>query len=255
MSVEAPTAVIADDENHLRSYLTDTLQRLWPELLVVGQAANGREALEMIQEHEPDIAFLDIRMPVMSGLEVADKLSGHTRVVFVTAYDQYALEAFDSAALDYLLKPLDETRLQQTVARLQKADESVAAPAIAPGLLAQLNQLLNHDVQQYLKWIRVGVGGTTRIIAVEDILYFRSDHKYTAVRTIDNEFVIRKTIKELVKETDPDQFWQVHRSTLLNIRHLDRARRDFRGRYTLHLRGVEDTLRVSDSFSHLFKQM
>ncbi|XOV87931.1 MAG: LytR/AlgR family response regulator transcription factor [Pseudomonadota bacterium] len=247
---KAMRAVVADDEPTLLAYLSTRLASLWPELDIVARAANGREALAAIDEHQPDVAFLDIRMPGLSGMEVAARITGNTRVVFVTAFDQYAVDAFEHAAVDYLLKPVDDERLQRTIDRLQ-TDHEVPDVSKLETLLARLAT----PKPTWLNWIRVGHLGETRIISVDDVLYFRADHKYTSVRTSDAEHLVRKSIKELEAELDPERFWRVHRSTLVNLAHIEVARRDFRGRFTLTLKGCTDTLRVSDTYAHLFRQM
>ncbi|MEX0942700.1 MAG: LytTR family DNA-binding domain-containing protein [Pseudomonadales bacterium] len=245
------TAVVADDENHLRDYLCKQLGVVWPELEVVGLASNGREALSQIETLAPDVAFLDIKMPVMTGLEVAAAMTASTRVVFVTAFDEFAVAAFERAAVDYLLKPVDEVRLKRTVDRL------TAQPAVAgdlDALLASLQGIRGVEIA-YLGWVRVGNQGETRIIPVDEVVYFKADQKYTSVRTHEAEYLIRKSIKELEGRLDPDKFWRVHRSTLVNVRFIDVAKRDFRGRFTLQLKGLDQRLKVSDTYSHRFRQM
>lgn len=249
MNPQAPTAIIVDDEANLRTYLARQLARVWPELQIVAEAGNGREALACIHEKAPDIAFLDIRMPGLSGIDVASQIATDTRVVFVTAYDDYAVDAFEQAAVDYLLKPVDESRLAETARRL--------AVSRSPGVdMAALTRLLEGAPKpDWLNWVRVGAQGETRILPVSEVVYFQADQKYTSVRTLEAEYLIRKSIKELEATLDPAVFWRVHRSTLVNLAFIDAARRDFRGRYTLRLKGLDETLRVSDSYSHLFRQM
>lgn len=246
-----PTALVADDEPNLREYLCDRLADAWPELEIVACVGTGREALAEIASKTPDIAFLDIRMPGMTGLDVARELNGPTRVVFVTAYDQYAVEAFDNAAVDYLLKPIDPNRLAKTVARLQMATDSDSGLAQVRAVIAQLTD----DRPRYLHWIKVGQAGETRVVPTDEIVFFRAEHKYTTVRTPSAELLVRKSIKDLETELDPEQFWRIHRSTLVNVRYIDVARRDFRGRFSLHLKAVPDVLKVSDTYAHLFRQM
>ncbi len=243
-------AIVADDEQTLLEYLCTRLNKLWPSLEIVARAGNGREALAAIDELEPDVAFLDIRMPGMSGMEVAARIKGKTRVVFVTAFDQYAVDAFEHEAVDYLLKPVDDQRLQRTIDRLQSEYRAPDASKLE-ALLARLAA----PKPTWLNWIRVGQLGETRIISIDDVLYFRAEHKYTSVRTLDAEHLVRKSIKELESELNPERFWRVHRSTLVNLAYIDVARRDFRGRFTLTLKGCADTLRVSDTYAHLFRQM
>ncbi len=257
---DSPTAIVADDEVNLADYLCQLLQNLWPELDVVATAVNGKEAAELIEDLEPDFAFLDIKMPVISGLEVAADITGKTKVVFVTAYDEFAIEAFESAAIDYLLKPVDSVRLMKTLERL-KAEKSVLqdraklsrlAEQVDAGLTVSANGDKNSE---YLSWIRAGLQGETRIIAVGDVLCFKADHKYTSIYTDSGEHLIRKSIKDLAKELDPQTFWQIHRCTIVNINNIEVARKDFRGRYTVFLRGLKAGLKVSDPYSHLFRQM
>ena len=246
-----PTAVIADDEEHLRDYLCRRLAAVWPDLEIVAQAANGREALAAINEFDPDIAFLDIRMPGLSGLDVAAQLETDTRVVFITAYDQYAIEAFDRAAVDYLLKPVDDERLSRTVMRLK---DSLAGDPGAAAVREAIAHLTGSE-PRYLNWIKVGQSGETRIVPVDEIAFFKAEHKYTTVATAGGSMLIRRSIRELEDELDPAVFWRVHRSTLVNVRFVEVARRDLRGRFTLTLRGIPETLRVSDTYAHLFRQM
>lgn len=247
---ETVTAVVADDEANLRDYLCRQLDKVWPSLSVVGRASNGREALELIEMLRPDVAFLDIKMPGLSGIDVASKIPKETRVVFVTAFDEFAIQAFEAAAVDYLLKPVDDDRLRTTIERLKSA--TLPADGIdLSGLLARITG----EHKEYLSWLRVGSQGETRIIPVDQVAFFRAEHKYTSVQTIDGEHLIRKSIKELETELDPGRFWRVHRSTLVNLAFIDVARRDFRGRFTLHIKGLRQTLKVSDSYAHLFRQM
>ncbi|RIX42052.1 MAG: DNA-binding response regulator [Rhodocyclales bacterium GT-UBC] len=254
----AVTALIADDEPHLATHLANRLAALWPELDIVAIAANGQEALERIEALRPDIAFLDIRMPGLSGLEVASRLHGACRLVFVTAYEQYAIEAFERAAIDYLLKPISDERLGKTIERLRA---SLATPAAAPpeALLAQLRGLLAATPAAQkpapLKWIKAQVGQAVRLVAVDDICYFQAADKYTAVYTRDTELLIRTTIKELVEQLDPEQFWQIHRGTLVNVRQIAAARHDGPEKISLQLKDRAELLPVSRSYMHLFRQM
>lgn len=250
-----PTALVADDETHLARYLVELLRQAWPELQVVAQARNGLEAAEAVARLQPDVAFLDIRMPGLTGLQVAEGIEGATRVVFVTAYDEFAVQAFDQAALDYLLKPVTAERLARCVARLKTAlqhapdDDSrlaelirrvspAAAPAAAP-----------------LRWIRASSGELTHQVPVEDVLFFQSDDKYTCVYTAQREHLIRTPIIELARQLDPQQFWQVHRSTLVNLAHLEGTRRDENSRLWLRLRGHAQELPVSRAYVAQFKAM
>ncbi|HRE16363.1 MAG TPA: LytTR family DNA-binding domain-containing protein [Rhodocyclaceae bacterium] len=235
----AATALIADDEPHLAKHLANRLAALWPELDIIDTAANGLEALERIQALQPDIAFLDIRMPGLTGLEVASRLSVPCRLVFVTAYDQYAIEAFEREAVDYLLKPISDERLVKTIERLRT---SLASTPSAPpeALLAQLRSLLATapaaEKPAPLKWVKAQVGQAVRLVAVDDICYFQATDKYTAVYTRDAELLIRTTIRELVEQLDPEVFWQIHRGTVVNAKQIASARNDTLGRVSLLLK-------------------
>ena len=247
----SPTAIVAEDEATLRGQLVEQLGQLWPELHIVAEAADGISALRLMDEHRPDILFLDIQMPGATGLEVARQVNGRSRVVFVTAYDEHAVAAFEHGAIDYVLKPISPARLFTTVTRLKERLGSPAPrvdhllPALAPAGAAK----------SYLRWINASVGQNLRLITVDEIVYFQADNKYTRVVTADGEALIRKPLKELVDELDPNQFWQIHRSTMVNVASVAGVTRDFRGRMLLKLKGRSDTLPVSDSYTHLFRQM
>jgi len=251
------TALIADDEPHLARALAEQLARLWPELQVVHVARNGVEAAERIAALRPDLAFLDIQMPGLTGLEVAQGIEGATRVVFVTAYDEYAVQAFDSEAVDYVLKPVNETRLQRTIERIRRALAQPHNGADGTQLLAALQRLLPAAPvpAQRLRWVRAGSGELTHQIAVDDVLFFRADDKYTCVQTAAAEHLIRTPIGELAAALDPQQFVQVHRSTIVNLAHLAGTRRDEASRLFLRLRGFAHELPVSRAYVHLFKAM
>ena len=245
-------ALIADDEPHLAQYLRDQLLALWPGLEVVHLARNGVDAAARIAELDPDLAFLDIQMPGMSGLEVAQGIEGGTRVVFVTAFDEFALEAFDHAALDYVLKPVDTQRLARTVARLRAAP--LAAPA-GPGMAQALQRLAAAPSRPRLRYILAAQGDRTRNLDVADVRFFHADDKYTVVTSVHGEFLIRTTITDLAAQLDPEQFWQVHRSTVINLAWLDGTRRDGASRLFLRMRGHAAELPVSRAFVHMFKAM
>ncbi len=260
------TAIIADDEPLLREQLKFRLGKLWPELKLVAEAANGADALAQFEEHEPDIVFLDIHMPVMTGLEAA-RLIGRGRekrahIVFVTAYDEHAVEAFERGAIDYVLKPFNEARLTETVLRLKErvgqnddaTTESDAGSNVA-NVLRQLTQHLGLPSGEYLRWIKASVGQTVRLIPVDDVIYFQSDEKYTRVVLDETETLIRKPIKDLLVELDPKQFWQIHRATLVNTNAIAGVVRGLRDQADLKLKGRPETLTVSRNFTHLFKQM
>jgi len=249
-----PTALIADDEALLAEYLHTQLAALWPELAITGVAANGLEALRLIDEAAPDIVFLDIKMPGLNGLEVARRLDPKTRVVFVTAYDQYAVEAFEREAVDYLLKPIGDERLAKTVARLK---QQLATQSLPPQLNQVLQQLAGTLPAKggYLRWIRASVGATVRQIPVDAVFYFQAQDKYTSVITSDSEALIRTGIAELAPQLDPALFWQIHRSTIVNVAHIAATQRDLRGRTVIKLDGRPETLVASRAYAHLFRQM
>ena len=254
-------ALIADDEAHLATYLRDQLLKLWPELEIVAIARNGLEAAAQIAELQPDIAFLDIQMPGLTGLEVAGGIEGLTRVVFVTAYDEYALTAFDAEALDYVLKPVTAERLARTVERLQRALEpraSADAHATDDDRLARALRALQAPpapAAAPLRWIRASQGDLTHQVAVADVMFFHADDKYTCVRTARAEYLIRTPIADLVAQLDAQQFWQIHRSTIVNLAHLAGTRRDEASRLFVRIAGWQDELPVSRAYVHLFKPM
>jgi DNA-binding LytR/AlgR family response regulator len=254
-------ALIADDEPHLAQYLKQQLGLCWPELEIVAVAKNGLEAADQINALLPDIAFLDIQMPGLTGLEVAQGIEGGTRVVFVTAYDEYAVEAFDAAALDYLLKPLKTERLLTCVARIKVAiaqpQSAETSHAEASRLAEALQRLLPSALtaQPRLRFIRAGSGDLMHQVAVDDVLFFQADDKYTVVKTAQAEHLIRTTITDLAAQLDPEQFWQVHRSTLINLRHLAGTRRDEMSRLFVRIKGHAQELPVSRAYVHLFKAM
>jgi len=245
-----PTALLVDDEPNLLRHLTHKLARAWPELEVVGQAQSGREALELAAVHHPDVVFLDIRMPGLSGLQVAERLPSETRVVFVTAYEDHAVQAFETAAVDYLLKPVLDERLEITVRRLRRT-----APPPTDRVARLLEDVLEVSPRRYLSWIRAGRGDKVSLVPVNAVVYFRADHKYTMVRTADDEHLIRTSITDLERQLDPERFWRVHRGVIVSTDEVLEARRDFRGRYTLRLRSRAETLPVSQTYAHRFKQM
>lgn len=248
-------ALIADDEPHLAQHLRQQLERLWPELGIVAVAGNGIEAAALIAEHEPELAFLDIRMPGLSGLEVAQGIEGRTRAVFVTAYDEYAVQAFEHAALDYLLKPLRAERLQRTVERVRAA--LAAEPQDDAALAGALRRLMEKGAPagERLRYLRAGKGGMVHNIAVSEVLFFQADDKYTVVRTAGDEYLIRTPIAELAARLDPDEFWQVHRATVINLAHLAGTRRDEASRLFLRMRGFATELPVSRAYVPLFAAM
>jgi DNA-binding LytR/AlgR family response regulator len=274
-------AVIADDERLMREQLRARLGEVWPGLEIVAEAKNGIEAVELTRQHRPDIVFLDIRMPGMTGVEAARQIAqlpdelpdgppdapdgwAGCEIVFITAYDQYAVEAFEQGVVDYVLKPAERERLQLTVERIRKRlakREATHEPPPSAGadmqqLLHKLAAQLNPGAAaQRLKWIQATVGQSIQMIPVDDILFFISDEKYTRVQTATLEALIRKPIKELIDELDPEQFWQIHRSTLVNTTAIAGVTRDMRGRQLVGVKGHPEKLEVSRSFTGLFKGM
>ncbi|WP_306391049.1 LytR/AlgR family response regulator transcription factor [Telluria beijingensis] len=254
-----PTAIIADDERLMREQLRMRLQEAWPELQIVGEAKNGEEAVQLVGELNPDLTFLDIRMPGKTGMEAAREIGERSQIVFVTAYDQYAVEAFERGAIDYVLKPTEPDRLKVTVDRLK---ERLEKPQVAgsvndsvSAMLSQLAEKIAAPKQKHLQWIQASIGQDLRMIPVEEILFFRSDEKYTAVQTAAFEALIRKPVRDLAEELDPSLFWQIHRATLVNVNAIEGVTRDIRGRHLVLVKGRPEKLEVSRSFLHLFKQM
>lgn len=245
-------ALIADDEPHLAHYLRDQLLTLWPDLQIIHVARNGIDAAARIAELAPDIAFLDIQMPGLTGLEVAQGIEGATRVVFVTAFDEFAVQAFEHAALDYVLKPVTAQRLARTVARLRTAP---ALPPADASMAQALRQLMPPPARPRLRYLIASQGERTHHIDVAKVRFFHADDKYTVVESLDGEFLIRTPITDLAAQLDPEQFWQVHRSTLINLAWLDGTRRDEASRLFLRMRGHAGELPVSRAFVHLFKAM
>ncbi|MGQ3054118.1 MAG: LytR/AlgR family response regulator transcription factor [Roseateles sp.] len=259
MSLIAPTAVVAEDEAALRGELVEQLGKLWPELSVVGEAGDGLEALRLLDQHQPDILFLDIEMPGATGIDVARQVGGRAHVVFVTAYDQYAIAAFDQGAVDYLLKPLAGARLFTAITRLKARLAQGQPPAHIGAVLDQLGAspaaVTPSAARAPLRWINASVGQTLRLITVDEVLFFQSDNKYTRLGLKDGEALIRKPLKELIDELDPQQFWQIHRSTLVNVNAIASVSRDFRGRMQIKLKHGSEMLLVAESCAHLFRQM
>ena len=273
-------AVIADDERLMRDQLRARLAQVWPSLEIVAEAKNGLEAIEAVRVHQPDVIFLDIRMPGLTGVEAAKEIAQLDlgddallpEMVFITAYDQYALDAFEQGAVDYVLKPAEPERLRVTAERLQKrlmqragegSDSVATASSLADSggsasvqqLLHVLSAQLKGQPAQYLSWLQASVGQSIQMVAVADVLFCVSDDKYTRVQTLKQEFLIRKPIKELVDELDPKVFWQIHRSTLVNVNAISGVQRDERGRQEVLIKGRADRLAVSRSASQLFRGM
>jgi len=244
------TALIAEDEPLLRKQLKARLTQAWPELVIVGEAENGAEAMALASEFKPDIAFLDIRMPVKDGLAVAQAIGDECHIVFVTAYDEYAVTAFEQGAVDYLLKPVTADRIAKVVERLQAR---LASPPV--DLAAVLRQLAARDAGGALRWIKASLGNSLRLIPIDEVCYFHAEDKYTKVVTASGEALIRKTIRELFDELDPNVFCQVHRGTIVNLRAIARVERDYRDQPVVFLKDRPESLTVSRTFAHLFKTM
>ncbi|TCT20071.1 LytR/AlgR family response regulator transcription factor [Thermomonas haemolytica] len=254
----APTCVVAEDEALLRQALVAELKRAWPGLQVLAECEDGASAVEALAEHQPDVAFLDIRMPGLTGLEVAAiaaEASPRTRIVFVTAYDQYAIDAFERGAIDYLLKPVKPERLDATIARLQTRGGQPDAATLA-ALLGQLGALPRQaDAPEPLTWLTASAGRETRLVLVDDVLYFQADQKYTTVVTADGEALLRSSLRELLPRLDPRTFKQIHRSTIVNLKAIAGIVRDDSGRGSVRLKQRTETLTVSQPFMALFKHM
>jgi len=250
-------AIIADDEDQLRSYLKSRLSDVWSDLVICGEARNGQEALELIDEYRPHIAFLDIRMPGLSGMEVAKRIADSCWVVFITAYDQYAVEAFENEAVDYILKPVSRERLKKTTDRLKKQLTTSSEPPADLSKVVEriLASLPNRETPDYLQWIRAQQGEEIRLVPVEEVLYFKASDKYTMVITKDGESLIRKPIKELANELDPNKFWRIHRGTIVNAVCITKMSRSITGRGVVRLKDHPETLTVSRSYIHIFRQM
>jgi DNA-binding LytR/AlgR family response regulator len=254
------SALIVDDEPLLRERLAALLARTLPALRIVAQARNGREAVELFETHAPSVVFLDVHMPGLSGIDAARSMVGRTQIVFVTAYEQYAVKAFEQGAIDYLVKPFDESRLAQTVARLQhRLSPPVVGSDHAPidALLERLSTELRGRAPKapHLQWIKASVGSTVRLIPVEQVHFLRSDEKYTLVVWDGGEALIRKTIRELADELDPERYLQIHRSVIVNLARVTHVTRSLNETAEVHLQGRDETLPVSRSFVHLFRQM
>ena len=261
------TALIAEDEHNLALALKDGLARTWPELRIVDVVGNGPAAITAVDHHAPDVLFLDIRMPGLTGLQVAERLAGAggPLVVFVTAYNEYAVQAFEREAVDYLVKPVNDARLAETVERLKKrlaalenspdlaSDNSELNRAMA--LIKQLAGAAHVGASPYLKFLRAGIGDTVRIVPVDEITHLQAQDKYVSLYTPEGEQLIRISLKELAEQLDPSVFVQVHRSTIVNMRSVVTAERDFTGRVMLTLKGLKDTVQVSRQYAHLFARM
>ena len=253
------TAILAEDEPILRAQLKTKLGKVWPELQIVADVGDGEAALEAIAMHRPTLACLDIQMPEMTGIEVAKSLAANRdlkcHIVFVTAFDQYAVDAFDTGAIDYVLKPYSDERLQAAVERLQQRLSAVPAqPQDLDALMRHLAKQLKPDAEK-LKWIKANIGSNLRLIPIDEVLFFQADEKYTLVATKEFDALIKTPIKELLDGVDGEKFWQIHRSTIVQAGAIEAVTRDFRGQATVRVKGRKENLTVSRPFSHLFKQM
>jgi DNA-binding LytR/AlgR family response regulator len=246
------TALIAEDEPLMRERLKDKLAIAWPELDIVAEVADGIAAIEAFTRERPQIAFLDIRMPGKTGLEVAADIGGDCHVVFITAYDQYALKAFDAGAADYLLKPVEADRLAAAVERIKK--KLSGPPADLSALVTELRATIKADVPR-MKWIKAAIGKQIKLIAIGDVVYFQSDTKYTRVVMDGGEALIRTPLKELLGELDPERFWQIHRGTIVNLEQVAGVLREDAERQFVLLKKRTERLPISRQFLHLFKQM
>ena len=247
-------ALIADDEPLMLSRISELVNQVWPDLEIVARCKNGEEALAAFCQHQPEVVFLDIRMPGKSGLEVAAEIGDTAHIVFVTAYDEYAIAAFESGAADYLLKPVELPRLAEAVQRLRKRID--AKPPTAPADLTLLVKSLLEQAKptEKLRWIRASVGNATRLIHVDDVLFFQSDTKYTRIVLKESEALVRTPLKELIEGLDTEVFWQVHRGSIVNAHVIDRAIREGPEKLTLYIKGSSEKLAVSRQYFHLFKQ-
>ena len=247
-----PTAIVAEDESILRTQLEGKLAKLWPDLEIIASVEDGAAALEALEDRAPDFMFLDIQMPEMTGLEVARHVAGRSHVVFVTAYDQYAIQAFETGAVDYILKPATDERLAVTIERLKA--KLAMPPADLNSVLAKITEQMGSRKER-LQWIKATQGQNLRLIPVAEVLFFQSDEKYTRVVTVDSEALIKTPIRELLDGLDAEVFWQIHRSTLVNVNAIAAVTRDFRGQAHVKIKGKDESLIVSRIYSHLFKQM
>jgi DNA-binding LytR/AlgR family response regulator len=246
-----PTAILAEDEAPLRAELRVLLTQLWPDLNIVADCVDGGQAIEALRLHQPDVAFLDIRMPIADGLQVARSAERKTHIVFITAYDDFAVQAFEQGAVDYLLKPIDHARLKMTIDRIV-ARLAAGQPLDLSTVLAQFEARLRAQPER-IKWITASVGSSVRMLAIDDVMYFQSDEKYTRVVTANDEAHIRMPIKELLPQLDPDTFWQIHRSTVVRVGAIRAVKRDEDGKLQVTLNGKAETLAVSPSFTARFR--
>lgn len=260
MQTKPHTAVIADDEPLLRHHLNNALAEDWPELDVVALASNGQQALEMVEQHQPDVVFLDIKMPELDGMSVAKRLTKedhNPHIVFVTAFDEYAVQAFEASAVDYLLKPVSESRLAQCVEKLKTKLSSAEPPANLGALIHQIQQLNTPQLPKYLSWIRASKGEEIHLIALSDVLYFKAEDKYVSLYKQERgkkvEYILRTSLKKLLAQLEPDTFWQVHRSSVVNVSAIDKVKKDFTGKMVAVI--GEDSIPVSRAMQGKFTNM
>ena len=249
--MQTPTAILAEDEAVLCDELRQHLAELWPELRIVGMAASGIEALQLLDRHVPDVMFLDIQMPGLTGLEVAQQVQGRCHIVFVTAYDAHAIAAFEAGAIDYVLKPVDPVRLKLAIDRVRQRLH--ATPSNIEGLLRDLAR--STATHNYLRWISASVGRSLQLLTVNEVVYFQADSKYTKVVTPTVEALVRKSLHELQQELDPSIFWQVHRGIIVNVGAIHAIHRTFKGALEIKLKQRSESLPVSAAHAHLFKQI
>lgn len=251
-----PTAIIAEDEENLRISLRIMLQQLWPELYICGEAGNGGEAMDIINREDPDYVFLDIKMPELSGLEIAKKISGNPKVIFVTAYDQYAVQAFENEAIDYVLKPINEERLKKTISRLKRR---AMAPITESHFNTKIEKIINiiedKEPVQKLHLIKVKMGAEIQFVPVSYICFFKAEYKYTTVQTSQKEFIIKMPVKELESRLDSDHFWRVHRSAIINIDKIHKIKRTATNGMVVTFANTDKTVAVSKAYEHRFKHM
>lgn len=250
--MNAPTAVIAEDEPLLRAELRETLGKLWPELVICAEVDNGYDAVQALQRHSPQVMFLDIQMPGLNGLEVAQQASGKSNIVFISAYDRHALEAFEHGALDYVHKPISAARLLTTIERVK---QKLQAPAPDLREMAGLLRSLTAQGGDHLKWLTVPHGSEVRLLMVDEICYLQADNKYTTVATASAQFLLSSTLKVVREQLDPRMFWQIHRSYVVNVAAIRAVNRNFRGTLDVQLKQRAETLPVSAAYAHLFKHL
>jgi len=248
------SVLIAEDEQPQRLALQKMLQELMPEANIQAVCEDGLSAMEAMQEFQPDLALLDIRMPGLSGLEVARSASSKTQIIFTTAYDEYAIKAFEAGAVDYLLKPIKPERLQQAIKRVRERFQEKSSPDIST-IIDALETKLRGNPNKSIKWVTASVGDTVKMFSIDDVLFFQAQDKYIRVVTNADEAIIRTPLKELISSLDPDIFWQVHRSVVVRVSAIDKVRKDELGHYSLHLKDRTETLPISSAFQSRFRGM